>query len=181
MKKTIILFAAVLMIAGFSTKAIAQTSATVTGTTAGAQLIIPMAIGQDSPLHFGTINLVAGVGGTVVLSTVNAARSFTGGVVASAVTPLATNAAYHVTGTKNESYALTLPATITVTETVGNSASMVISDLKARFLGAADDAVISTLSATGTDSFTVGGTLTVSPSQVGGIYAGAFNVTVDYN
>jgi hypothetical protein len=58
---------------------------------------------------------------------------------------------------------------------------MTIDALTARFNGAGADAITSTLSAAGTDSFTVGGTLTVDPAQVAGIYAGHFNVSVDYN
>jgi len=181
MKKSIILFAAIAMIAGFSTKANAQTSATITGTTAGAKLIVPMAIFQDAPLHFGTINVLTGTAGTVVLPSNSTTRSFTGGVAASSVAPLATNAAYHVTGTKNTTYALTLPSTITVTETIGGTETMTISSLTARFNGAGADAVTSTLSSTGTDNFTIGGTLTVAEDQEGGVYAGTFNVTVDYN
>ncbi len=180
MKKLVIIFAAIVMMAGVTSKVNAQTSATVTGTTAGAVLIVPMTLTQTSPLHFGTINVLAGLGGTVILSTSNV-RTFSAGVAASAVAPLSTNAAYNVTGTYNETYALTLPATITITETVGATATMTISSLTARFNGAAVDAVTSTLSATGTDSFTVGGTLTVAPGQLGGIYAGSFDVTVDYN
>ena len=180
MKKSLLIFAALLIMAGFTTSVIGQTSATVTGTSAGVQLIVPMAISQDSPLHFGTVNLLAGAAGTVVLPSNSTVRTFTGGVVASSVVPTPTNAAYHVTGTKNVTYALTLPVSITVTET-GSAATMIINNLKARFNGKASDAVTSTLSATGTDSFTVGGTLTVAASQVGGIYLGTFNVTVDYN
>ena len=181
MKKSILLFAAILMMAGFTTNIFAQTSATVTGTTAGAKLIVPMAISQDAPLHFGTINVLNGVAGTVVLPSNSTNRVFAGGVTASAVAPLATNAAYHVTGTMNVTYALVLPNTITVKETTLNVAQMTISNLTARFNGAAADAVTSTLSPTGTDNFTVGGTLNVPASQMPGIYAGTFDVTVDYN
>ena len=120
MKKTgLMLFAVIVMMAGVTTSLMAQTSATVTGTAAGAKLIVPMTLTQTSPLHFGTINLLTGAGGTVVLPSNSTTRTFTGGVVASTVAPVATNAAYNVTGTKNVTYALTLPATITVTETVG--------------------------------------------------------------
>ncbi|NVO03310.1 MAG: DUF4402 domain-containing protein [Bacteroidetes bacterium] len=169
------------MMAIFTTNTMAQTSATVTGTTAGAKLIVPMTLTQTSPLHFGVINLLAGAGGTVILPSNSTTRTFTGGVALSAVAPLATNAAYNVTGTMNVTYALTLPTTITVTETTLGLATMTISSILARFNGAAADAVTSTLSATGTDSFTVGGTLTIAAAQVAGIYAGTFNVTVDYN
>jgi len=181
MKKVIMLFAVVVMMTGVTTSLMAQTSATVTGTAAGAKLIVPMTLTQTSPLHFGTINVQLGVAGTCLLPSNSTTRQFTGGVVASTVAPLATNAAYDVTGTMNVTYALSLPPTITVTETMGATATMTISLLKARFLNAGADAITSTLNGTGTDSFTVGGTLTIATSQLPGIYAGAFNVSVDYN
>ena len=184
MKKITMLFAAVIIMAGFSINVMAQTgtSSTVAATAAGAKLVIPMTLTQTSPLHFGTINIMALAGGTVVLPSNSTTRTFPlGGVSASAVAPLATNAAYTVAGTMNTTYALTLPATITVTETVGNSVTMTISDLTARFNGAGSDAITSTLSGSGTGSFTVGGTLTVPATATGGIYAGSFPVTVDYN
>ena len=179
--KKIILFAAIVLMAGFSTTAMAVgTAATVAATAAGAKLIVPMTLTQTSPLHFGTINLLLKAGGTVKLPSNSVVRVISSGLAASTIAPVATNAAYNVTGTMNVTYALTLPATVVVTETLGD-AVMTISTMTARFNGAASDAVVSTLSATGTDNFTVGGTLTVTPAQIGGIYAGTFPVTVDYN
>ena len=142
MKKVIMLFAVVVMLTGVTTSLMAQTSATVTGTAAGAKLIVPMTLTQTSPLHFGTINVQLGVAGTCLLPSNSTTRQFTGGVVASTVAPLATNAAYDVTGTMNVTYALSLPPTITVTETMGATATMTISLLKARFLNAGADAII---------------------------------------
>jgi len=179
--KKIILFVAVIMMAGFSITAMAQTSAKVDATPAGAKLIVPMTLTETSPLHFGTINILTGTGGTVQLPSNSTTRVFSAGVAESTVAPLATNAAYDVKGTMNVTYALTLPAKITVTETKGATAVMEISALKARFNGAGADSTTSTLSATGTDNFTVGGTLTVTAAQIGGIYAGTFIVSVDYN
>ena len=182
MKKVVLYFGMlVVSMALFTSTLMAQTSATVAATAAGSKLIVPMTLTQTAPLHFGTINILAGTGGTVELPSNSIARVFSAGVVASTVAPLATNAAYNVTGTMNATYALTLPATVVVTETVGATAVMTISALTARFNLAAADAVVSTLSATGTDNFTVGGTLTVAAAQIGGIYAGTFPVTVDYN
>jgi len=183
MKKALFIFAAIVMMAGASTRVNAEdTEATVTGTTAGAKLIVPMTLTQTSPLHFGTINVQAGVAGTVILPSNSTTRVFDGGVIASTVAPLATNAAYDVTGTMNVTYALVLPPTITLTETVGSTETMTISDLTARFANnPGDDDVVSTLDADGEDSFTVGGTLTVPEGQAGGIYYGTFNVSVDYN
>ena len=155
--KKIILFVAVVMMAGFSTTAMAQTSATVAATAAGAKLIVPMTLTQTSPLHFGSINLLLGAGGTVVLPSNSTTLDFgTGGLAKSSIAPYTTNAAYTVTGSNSATYALTLPATIVVTEPVG-SKTMTISVLTARFANKAGvDAVTSTLSAEGADNFTVG-------------------------
>jgi len=182
MKKVVLYFGMmVVSMALLTTSLMAQTSATVAATPAGAKLIVPMTLTQTSPLHFGTINVLLGAGGTVELPSNSTTRVISTGLAESTVAPVATNAAYNVTGTMNATYALTLPATVVVTETVGATAVMTVSDLTARFNLAAADAVVSTLSATGTDNFTVGGTLTVTAAQIGGIYAGTFPVTVDYN
>ncbi|SDX15837.1 DUF4402 domain-containing protein [Flavobacterium degerlachei] len=181
MKKNLLTLATILTIGFFTNNAMAQTSAEVSTTTAGAKLIKPMTLVQDSPLHFGTINVLAGAGGTVVMNSDSNSRTFSSGVASGIVAPAPTNAAYTVTGTKNVTYALTLPTTIVVAETLVPANTMTISALKARFNGESVDAVTSTLSATGTDSFTVGGTLTVAASQNAGIYAATFKVSVDYN
>jgi len=179
--KKIILFVAVILMAGFSTTAMAQTLATVSATPAGTKLIVPMTLTQTSPLHFGSITLLDATGGSVVLPSNSLTRVFTGKVSESLIAPLATNAAYNVTGSNSAVYNLTLPATITVKELVGASATMTISALTARFNGADVDAITSTLSETGTDNFTVGGKLTIAAAQIGGTYAGTFPVIVDYN
>lgn len=181
MKKNVLSLAAILSIGFFTSNLEAQTSSTVAATTAGAKLIQPMTLSETSPLHFGTINVLTGTGGTVLLPSSSLARVFSTGVASGVVAPLPTNAAYDVTGTKNVTYALTLPNTITVAETLTPAQTMTISLLKARFSSAVADAVTSTLSATGTDSFTLGGTLTVASAQMPGIYAGTFAVSVDYN
>ncbi|MFT7386400.1 MAG: hypothetical protein ACI82E_001165 [Nonlabens sp.] len=181
MKNNLLTLATVVAIGFFTNTASSQTMATVTGTTAGAKLIQPMTLIQDSPLHFGTINLLTGAGGDVVLPSNSITRTFDAGVASGIVAPAPTNAAYSVTGTKNVAYALTLPATIVVSEALVPANTMTISALSARFKDATGDAVTSILSPTGTDSFTVGGTLTVAASQNAGVYAGTFNVSVDYN
>jgi len=182
MKKSLIIIAAIVMIAGFTSRVMAQTSKTE-NTAAGAVLIVAMGLTETAPLHFGSMVLTDALGGTCVLPSNSTTRGFTGGVATSAASPVATNAAYNVTGTGLETYALTLPATTTVTHTTIATGvyTMDITLMKARFNGAGADAVTSALAAGGTDSFTLGGTLTINAAQVGGIYAGAFDVTVDYN
>jgi hypothetical protein len=181
MKTNLLSLAAILSIGFFTSNLEAQTSATVAATTAGAKLIQPMSLSETSPLHFGTINVLTGAGGTVLLPSSNLTREFSVGVASGVVAPQPTNAAYNVTGTKNVAYALVLPGVITVKESIGNTESMTIDLLKARFSGAGADAITSTLDGDGKDSFTLGGTLTVKSAQMPGIYAGTFAVSVDYN
>lgn len=182
MKKITLL--AILAFAAFSSNANAQTSATVTATSAGAVLIKAMSLTQTSDLHFGSIVLVNATGGTVTLPSNSIVRTFSGGGVAtSSATPIPRNAAYNVTGTRDETYAITLPGSTTVTHTTVGAGvnTMAITNMKARVLSAGVDVVTGTLSSTGTDSFTLGGDLTVQANQLDGIYAGTFAVTVDYN
>lgn len=155
-----------------------KAQSTVTGTTAGAVIITPVVLSQVTPLHFGVMAVLAGESGTCVLSSTGV-RTATGGVNLSAQTPVATNAEYNVTGAASATYALTLPAAITVSEPGGSS--MIIDNLLARFNGVEADAVTSVLTAGGTDSFKVGGTLIVSAGQTAAAYSGTFDVTVAYN
>lgn len=186
MKKRIVILIYLVIALNISSKSIAQTSATITSSAACAALVVPMTITQDTPLHFGTFSLTNASGGTIVLSSNSINREFTGGVSSSPIAPIPQNASYHVTGSMNETYALTLPSVVTVTELTGSKgkATMTISLLKARFKNASSDGITSQLSANGTDSFTLGGTLNVGNGenvQTEGIYTGTFEVTVDYN
>ncbi len=183
MKKTIMIISAIVLMAGFTSSAIAQTSATANA-NAGARLVVPMSITKNADLDFGTINVLAGLGGTVTLPANSTTREFSAGVATSSVGDPASNAAYSVTGTANSTYALTLPSTIPVAKTDnGITGSMTISALTVHFNSADGDAVLKTskLGTDGTDNFTLGGVLTIEANQVAGDYAGTFDVAVDYN
>ena len=166
------------MIAATITNINAQVS-----TSASADLLVAMVINQTSPLNFGSSVLTSAAGGSIELPSNSITRVYSGGVATSAASPAPTNAAYTVSGNANQTYAVVLPTTTTVTHTSVNVGAfeMNITLMKARFNGTAADATVSNLSAEGTDSFTVGGTLTVLPNQVGGQYTGTFQVSVDYN
>jgi|WetSurMetagenome_2_1015567.scaffolds.fasta_scaffold04341_2 hypothetical protein len=174
MKKGLILLAAVIMTAGYSTGLMAQATE---NTAAAAKIVTPLSITETSSLHFGTMAVLAGTPGTCVLST-QGARTQSGGVNLSVQAPSASNAAYNVAGAVNTTYAITLPSTINVTS---GASTMTISSLLARTASAGADGLTGTLSASGTDDFTVGGTLNVSAGQVTGVYTGTFDVTVAYN
>ena len=176
MKKSIVLFVAIAMMAGFSAKVNAQATE---NTAAAAKIVTPIAITETSPLHFGTMAVLAGNGGTCVLST-EGIRSQTAGVNLSAQTPTASNAAYDVSGAVSTTYAITLPASITVNGS-GAGVQMIINNLLARTASAGANGLIGTLSEVGTDNFTVGGTLNVDAGQEADVYTGTFDVTVAYN
>lgn len=175
MKKSIIIITLLLM-AGFTSKVMAQATE---NTTAGAKIVAPISITETAALHFGTMAVLAGTPGTCVLST-QGSRSATGGVNLSAQTPSATNAAYNVSGAISTTYAITLPATIIVSN--GTPAQdMTINALLARSASTGTDGLNGTLNSSGTDSFTIGGTLNVAAAQPAAVYTGTFNVTVAYN
>ncbi len=175
MKKSIVIIA-VLLMAGFTTKVIAQANV---NTTAGAKIVAPITIAKTSDLQFGTMAVLAGLPGTCILST-QGARTATGGVNLSAQTPTTANAAYTVGGAINTTYAITLPSTITVTN--GTAAQdMTINALLSRTASAGADGLTGTLNGSGADSFTIGGTLNVAAGQPAAVYSGTFNVTVAYN
>jgi hypothetical protein len=174
MKRLVILFSAIVLMAGFSVNLLAQATE---NTAAAANVIIPITITETASLHFGTMAVLAGTPGTCVLST-QGVRSQTGGVNLSVQAPTATNAAFDVSGAISTTYAITLPADITVSYLTYD---MTIGTLLARTASAGADGLTGTLDGSGDDSFTVGGTLTVATGQEAGLYIGSFDVTVAYN
>lgn len=188
MKKITLL--AIVAIAAFSNNANAQTNTESTETTdAYAKLIKVMSVTNSDAngLDFGTIVLTGAGASTVTMAAIDASRTYTGDAAAAVgATQTPNTAKYVVTGTPNETYALTLPSSIALTTFTAitgadTEATMTISGLKARFNTAVADAITSKLSPTGTDSFAVGGTLNIKAAQIPGVYTGSFDVTVDYN
>lgn len=172
MKKTLLIFAAILLMAGFTTKVMAQSTDTKPN-NANATILGAIALTAVNPLDFGGIT--PGAGGNVVLSTLSVATP-TGVTLVAGVVPTA--ASYTVTGTGLATYAITIPtASFNIINTTGAGAeTMAVTAMGCSYAG-----LTSTFAAGGTDAFTVGGTLTVASGQVLGVYTAAFNVTVAYN
>lgn len=141
-------------------------TATANGT---ATVMTPIAISADVDLDFGAFSALTG--GTVVISTAGA-RSATGAVVLSA-SDTGNAASFTVTGQADATYAITLPpsATLTHADTV---TTMTVGTFTS------NPSSTGTLTA-GTETLTVGGTLTVASSQAAGSYTGTFDVSVEYN
>ena len=88
-------------------------------------------------------------------------------------------ATYTVSGEPLRTYAITLPATISITLTTH---SMTINALLAKSAsGTQSHTATGTLGVGGSEQFTIGGTLNVAGGQFKGLYQGTFAVTVAYN
>ncbi len=143
-------------------------------TEAFANIVTPITITETRNLHFGTISTSAALG-TCTLDPAGG-RTTSGGVTLTSLSPTATSAAYTVTGTAGISYNISLPITnVTVTRN-GGTQTMTINTFTSSKAGNS-----STLSVTGSDTFTVGARLNVGANQIAGLYQGNFNVTVAYN
>ena len=146
--------------------AFAGPTATATG-TASATIVAPIVLTHPagSSLNFGRIT--RGTGGTVTVSAADV------GSVDSDVSmvPGSTAAAdsFAVAGDASRSFSVTTSSG-TVTSG-GNSLTFTTTP----------SAATGTLTAAGTASFTVGGTLTVSGTAAAGAYTGTYTATVTYN
>jgi len=173
MKKTILIFAAIIMVAGFSNRVLAQTTVTETkSNNANAQILGAIALTVGDPLEFGAI--VPGTGGTVEITTAGARNLI--GVTGVTVSTTPKAASYSVTGTGLVAYTITIPtASFNITNsTGGGNETMAVTSMTC------SGTLNHTFAANGTDAFTVGGTLTVGNAQEPGLYTGTFDVTVAY-
>lgn len=140
-------------------------AASATG-TASATVVAPLTIVQTTGLNFGSFS-VGATGGTVVITQAGAV-SKTGDVQLIASSG-ATNGLFTVAGAPSTTYSISTPSTLSVTSGA-NSMSIALNAPTSDTIGAG-----------GTDTFSVGGTLTASGSQSAGVYAGTYTVSVNYN
>lgn len=129
-----------------------------------------IAISNTQTLAFG--KFVAGSGGTVMVSP-GGVRSASGGV---ALVPSGggTAAQFFVSGDPNLTYAISLPADGTVSLASGVNSMSVNAFTSSPSLAGA-------LGTGGSQTVSVGASLSVGSNQAPGRYSGSFNVTVDYN
>ena len=174
MRKTVFLLASLFVMACGIQSVKAQTASASASASANATIITPIAITHEGKpdLNFG--NVVAGTGeGTVTVSPTTGDRSSTGDVILPTATSGTVNAAeFTVTGLADATYAITLPTSIDISETGGET--MTVTDFTS------DPDGTGTL-AGGTQTLSVGARLNVGAGQVAGDYTGEFSVTVAYN
>lgn len=133
--------------------------------------LLEIAIENTQALSFGSF--VAGSGGSVAIST-SGARSASGDVYLFPSSE-GTAAQFTVSGDPNATYTIQLPGNDFVKLT-GPGADMGINDFVSSPSGTGGQ-----LSATGSQTLSVGGTLSVGSGQTPGDYSGSFTVTVNYN
>jgi len=183
MKRTLIIFAVISMMAVFTTKVMAQV--TLSGNTAGAELVKVLTITNTTPLHFGVIGITAGTAGTVVMSTAGVRTPDAGTTTIINTGTQKTVALFSLTGTASAGYSIGLPSSITVTTATGAGVkTMTINALQVKVDAASEATAVGatgTLSAGGLSSFLLAGTLNIVATQQIGVYTGTYDVTVDYN
>ena len=141
-------------------------SATDLSATASVVIIAPISILEDTPLNFGTVAPAATVGDT---TTVTVAP---GGGISSGSTPAAglgggeAAGSFTVSGITDATYAVTLPTTDIVFN--GMTLNGFLSNNTGTLTG-------------GSDTLTVGATLSIPGGQAAGIYSTNYDVTVEYN
>ncbi|MEL6322776.1 MAG: DUF4402 domain-containing protein [Pseudomonadota bacterium] len=140
--------------------------AVTANSNAGAEIIAPLQIANTAALYFGTIAPSLTDADTVVVSTAGAKSC---GANLTCLTDDHTAAAFAVTGEADQSYAITLPTSVSIS----NGTQTMLVD---NFTGSKSSGTL----VSGADSFTVGGTLNVAANQAAGEYTGTFAVTVEY-
>jgi hypothetical protein len=170
MKKSIIILAAIIMMASFSVQATVAPSNTATA-NATAKILAALSIIKNVDLSFGTMTIPTAA--TTVIVAPDGTRTSTGNITLLAQAPLTTASSYSVTGDPGATYTITLPASTTI---LNGTQQMTVNNFTSSKTNNG-----STIGTGGTDSFTVGATLNLNNAQASGTYTGSFNVTVNYN
>ncbi|WP_293880854.1 DUF4402 domain-containing protein [Sphingomonas sp.] len=157
--KAVLAGSAMLALALGATSAQAANTATATAT---ASILKQVSVTKTADLNFGTI-VTGTTAATVVISPAGGRTCGTGLVCTNAVTA----AAFGIVGTTAQTVTLAAAGPVTLTAGANTMSATLQTSSATRVLN-------------GTDSFTVGGTLSVAANQADGVYTGSFSVTVDY-
>jgi spore coat protein U-like protein len=156
----------------------AASAANNASATATATVVTPIAITKATDLAFGSFYPGATTG-TVDVNT-NGTRTFSGGVTTSSGGATPTAAKFDVTGQASATYTIAYASGVTLTGPGAPMALTQISDLTGAG-GATTLAAAGALSAGGTQSVYIGGSLAVGANQVAGAYTANITATVVYN
>jgi Mat/Ecp fimbriae major subunit len=157
-------FAKAALAATVAAAAFAATSAQAATATADAkaQILRQITVTKTADLDFGTI-VTGAAASTVVISPAGVRTCGVGLVCTNAVTA----AGFGIVGTVGQVVTIASDPTVTLASGANNMSATLLTSAATRTL-------------TGTDAFTVGGTLAVGANQADGAYTGTFTVTVNY-
>lgn len=172
MKKIIFSFLAIVMVASFSNKVVAQATATATAT---ATIVTPIAIAKTVDMNFGNVAVTA-TPGTVILAPAGT-RTTSGGVTLPVEDGTIAAASFTVTGVDGYAYGITLPSDDYIITKTSSSETMTVNAFTSDPTGTEGNL------AGGTETLNVGATLNVAAEQAAGEYTNTtgFDVTVNYN
>ena len=153
---------AVLAVFGFSSSAIAADEG-----SAEAVVVTPLAISETQTLQYGSLS-VSTSGGTIASTD----GAVTGDVSALTSGNTRADANIRISGTANQTYDFTLPATVTLTGTG--------SDMSSTLAFVSGDGDSRSLNGSGVEDVAITGVLTVGASQTAGSYSGTYDIAVAY-
>jgi len=134
-----------------------------------------VAVTSASDLNFGRIQRPTSGANTVTLNASTGARTLSGAGNAFAYpTPAPTRGGFTVTGEGGQQVSISVPTSITLSGPADLTVSLTDTAPATRNLSG-------DLGATGSYSFTVGGSFAIDPSTPVGAYSAVLTVTVDYN
>ncbi|MET0273330.1 MAG: DUF4402 domain-containing protein [Phenylobacterium sp.] len=165
------------LVTGAASQACAQNSSQQT-TSSSTTIFQPIALAKNTDLSFGTVVRPSTGTGTVVIAAATGARTLTGAgaLLATGPNAVASRATYTVSGEGGQSYAITVPASFSMTRSTGGQTILVT------LASTATTGILSgSLGAAGTGTFGVGGSIPLADTTVSGAYTGTFNVVVAYN
>ena len=174
MKKLIILFAAIVLMVGVTSRVTAQAITDTKSNQARAEILTAIALTTVTPLEFGGI-AIGTEASTVMVDTASARTLPTGDATLLTTNHVPTAAYYTLTGTALTLYTITVPTSPVAITKVGGSATMNVTAFTCTY-----PSLTHLLSSGGAGAFHVGATLTVGATQLGGTYTGPFDVTVAY-
>ena len=173
------IFASALLLA--APAAFAQSTATAANVSATARIYVPISLAKSADLSFGDV-FTGATSSTVTLDPQSSTRTVTGDATL-ASTGAFNAASFTVSGKRNATYAITLPADNTISLS-GAGTAMPLSKFTASVNGTAATGTATGLlpnTAGASQTFTVGATLTLGANQTDGDYLGKFDVMVAYN
>ena len=167
--------AGVALVTALSLASAAQAAPVTEQATARAEIVQALTVDNTSDLDFGKVALTGAAG----VVTVNPAGAVTTCDATLACYDTTSAASFDVTGSVNKALTVRLPAANTILS--NGTDDLVLSSYTTSAAAVAGETYYTiTLSATGTGTFSVGGTLAFDGTESDGVYTGTFDVAVDY-